>query len=74
MTPEIGLLLLILAATLVLFSLERISADVVALGALVTLILTGLVTADQAFAGFGSLLTVLIYIRSEEHTSELQSP
>jgi di/tricarboxylate transporter len=59
-TPQIGLLLLIIAAALVLFSLERISADVIALGALVTLALTGLVPANQAFAGFGSDVVMMI--------------
>lgn len=60
MTLQISLLLMILAASLVLFSLERIPADVTALGVLLSLILTGLLPADQAFAGFGSATVVLI--------------
>ena len=60
MTPQIGLLLFIIAAALVLFSLERISADVIALGTLLALILTGLVPANQAFAGFGSDVVMMI--------------
>jgi len=59
-TPQIGLLLLIIAAALVLFSLERISTDVIALGTLLALILTGLVPANQAFAGFGSDVVMMI--------------
>jgi di/tricarboxylate transporter len=54
MTPPIALLLAILVCALVLFTFEWVSADVVALGLLLTLSLTGLVPADQAFAGFGS--------------------
>jgi di/tricarboxylate transporter len=60
MTLSIALMLLILAAALVLFSLERIPADVVALGILLTLILTGLLPADRAFAGFGSDAAMMI--------------
>jgi di/tricarboxylate transporter len=59
-TPQIGLLLFIVAAALVLFSLERVSTDVVALGTLLALILTGLVPANQAFAGFGSDVVIMI--------------
>jgi di/tricarboxylate transporter len=48
------LLLALIGAALVLFAFEWVAADVVALGLLLTLILTGLITADQGFAGFGS--------------------
>src|SRR5512143_1242018 len=60
MTFSIALLLAILAAALVLFSIERLPADVVALGVLLTLILTGLLPADRAFAGFGSDAAMMI--------------
>ena len=60
MTEQITLLLLILGIALVLFSLERIPADVVALGVLMSLILTGLLPADSAFAGFGSDTVMMI--------------
>ncbi|MBI4454988.1 MAG: SLC13 family permease [Acidobacteria bacterium] len=43
-----------------MFSLEWVSADVVALGVLLTLVLTGLLPAEQAFAGFGSDTVILI--------------
>ena len=59
MTEQIALLLFILAASLVLFSLERVPADVTALGVLLSLILTGLLPADQAFAGFGSATVMM---------------
>ena len=60
MTPQIATLLAILAAALVLFSFEWVSVDIVALGVLLALILTGLLPPDQAFAGFGSDTVILI--------------
>ncbi|MBI5671132.1 MAG: SLC13 family permease [Chloroflexi bacterium] len=60
MTSEIGLLLLIIAVSLVLFAFEWVSADVVALGVLLSLILTGLLPTDMAFAGFGSDAVMMI--------------
>ncbi len=60
MTPPRALLLLILAIALALFSIEWITADVVALGTLLALILTGLVPAQRAFAGFGSDTVIII--------------
>jgi len=60
MTPQIGTLLAILAAALVLFSFEWISADVVALGVLLALVFFNLVPADRAFAGFGSDTVLVI--------------
>jgi di/tricarboxylate transporter len=60
MTEQITLLLLILGLALVLFSMERIPADVVGLGVLLSLILTGLLPADVAFAGFGSDTVLMI--------------
>lgn len=60
MTPPIALLLGLVAIGLVLFSFERISSDVVALGLLLALILTGLLPVEQAFAGFGSDTVIMI--------------
>ena len=54
MTLEIGLMLGVLALAVVLFSLERVPPDVTALGLLLLVAITGLVTPEQAFAGFGS--------------------
>ncbi len=54
MTGQIALLLLILFVTSVLLAFEWVTADVIALGTLITLILTGLLPAEEAFAGFGS--------------------
>ena len=60
MTFEIGLLLALLGVALALFSVEWIPADVVALGLLLAMVLTGLLPADKAFAGFGSDAVLMI--------------
>jgi di/tricarboxylate transporter len=60
MPPQILLLLLITGSALVFFSFEWVSADVTALGILVALILTGLMPAEHAFAGFGSDTVMMI--------------
>jgi len=60
MTTEIALLLSIIGASVVLFSLEYLPADVIALGILLTLILTGLLPAKAAFACFGSDTVIMI--------------
>jgi di/tricarboxylate transporter len=60
MQTQILLLLSILAAALVLFSFEWVSADVVALGILLALIFTHLLEPEQAFAGFGSDTVIMI--------------
>jgi di/tricarboxylate transporter len=52
MTFEIALLFSIVVAALVLFWWDRFSPDIIALGVLLSLALTGLVPADKAFAGF----------------------
>jgi di/tricarboxylate transporter len=60
MTEQIALTLVVLATAIVLFSIERFPADVIALGILLTLILLGLLPVEQAFAGFGSDAVILI--------------
>jgi len=61
MTPEIMTLLVILGGALMLFITEWVSADVVGLGVLVLLILTGLLPAKTAFEGFGSDTVLMIF-------------
>lgn len=61
MTFEIGLLIGLVVIALILFSLDWISADVVSLGLLVALTLTGLLPADRTFAGFGSDTVLTIF-------------
>src|SRR5688572_19919171 len=61
MTWEIGLLLSIIVLAAILFSLERISPDVIGLALVVLLAVTGLLPKDRAFEGFGSdtVITIL---------------
>jgi di/tricarboxylate transporter len=59
-TLQIGLLLSIVGVSLALFSLERLPPDVVGLGAMLALILTGLLSPAQAFAGFGSATVLML--------------
>ncbi|MEO5960137.1 MAG: SLC13 family permease, partial [Opitutaceae bacterium] len=61
MTFSIVLLLSLVVVALILFSFEWVSSDVVALGLLLTLILTGLLPARDAFAGFGSDTVIMIF-------------
>jgi len=61
MTGQIALLLIVIGVALVLFSLERLPADVIALGILLVLILTGLLPLREAFAGFGSDAVIMIF-------------
>ncbi|NLF74573.1 MAG: SLC13 family permease [Chloroflexi bacterium] len=60
MDGQVALLLAILVVIIVLFAFEWIAADVVAIGLLVTLVLTGMLTMDEAFAGFGSSTFILL--------------
>lgn len=60
MTTEITQMLVILAIAIVLFVTELLRVDVVALLVLLTLMITNLITPDEAFSGFSSpaVLTV----------------
>lgn len=60
MTFPIILLIIIILAALVLFSIETIPADVVALGMMLALILLGILPAGVAFEGFGSDTAIMI--------------
>jgi di/tricarboxylate transporter len=61
MTLEIGIVLAILLAAIVMFVTERIRVDVVALMVLVSLALTGLVTPAEALSGFANLAVVTVW-------------
>ena len=61
MTPDIVLVLLILGIALVLFVTEVIRMDLVSLLVLVTLAVTGLVTANQAISGFSNAAVVTVW-------------
>ncbi|MBE2270695.1 MAG: SLC13 family permease [Anaerolinea sp.] len=60
MTLHIGLLLVIVVVSLVLFALERVPVDVIAIGVMLALIFSGMLTPEEAFAGFGSSTVLLI--------------
>ncbi len=60
MTPEIITCLSILVAAIGLFAWDRVPADVVALGAMLALVFTGLLKPEQAFAGFSSDTVMMI--------------
>ena len=60
MTLSIVILLGIIALAVILFSIEYFPIDVVALIILVVVILTGLLTPEAAFAGFGSNTSMMI--------------
>jgi di/tricarboxylate transporter len=61
MTPQIAIVLTILAAAIVMFVTERIRVDVVALMVLVSLALTGLITPAEALSGFANLAVVTVW-------------
>lgn len=60
MTPQIALVLGIVAIAVFLFWWERVSADVTALGVLLTLVFTGLLPMKKAFDGFSSDAVIMI--------------
>ena len=60
MTMQILICLAILATAVVMFSWDKVPADVVALGVLLAVMGTGLVPVEQALAGFGSGTVLMI--------------
>jgi di/tricarboxylate transporter len=60
MTPDIAICLTILGVAILLFAWDRIPADVIALGVMLTVVATGLLPADKAFAGFSSDTVMMI--------------
>jgi di/tricarboxylate transporter len=59
-TPEIALTLGIVIAAIVLFVSERLPVDVVALMIVLALVVTGLLTPAEAFAGFASPAVIAV--------------
>jgi di/tricarboxylate transporter len=60
MTPDIAICLTILGVAILLFAWDRVPADVIALGVMLTVVATGLLPADKAFAGFSSDTVMMI--------------
>jgi di/tricarboxylate transporter len=54
------LVFLILGVTILFFVLDRIRLDIVALCALLTLLLTGILTVNEALAGFSNTVVIII--------------
>lgn len=61
MTPEIALTLGIIAAAIVLFATDKLRVDVIALLVLLTVGLTGLIDAEEAFAGFSNPAVITVW-------------
>jgi di/tricarboxylate transporter len=61
LTTENVLVLGILAVAILLFISERLRVDVVAMLVLVALVLTGLVTVEEAFSGFASPAVIVVW-------------
>ena len=60
MTYEILVVLSLLAIAMVAFMLERAPVDVIALALVATLILTGILTPEEAFSGFASEVIIVL--------------
>jgi di/tricarboxylate transporter len=61
MTFEIGFVLVLIAVAIVLFATEKLRVDVVAILVLLTLALSGVVTAEEAFSGFASPAVITVW-------------
>jgi di/tricarboxylate transporter len=61
MTPEIALTLAIIAVAIVLFATEKLRVDVIALIVLLTVALTGLISLEEAFAGFANPAVITVW-------------
>jgi len=60
MTPDIAIVLILLFAAMVVFSLEWLSVDVVTLGLVAVLVVTGILTPQEAFSGFANEMLIIL--------------
>ena len=60
MTPAIGIVLAILLVAMVLFWTEAIPSDTTAMAVMLALVVTGILTPGEGFAGFGSDTFVML--------------
>lgn len=60
MSSQIAIVLALLFVAVALFAIERIPIDVVTLLLVIALVLTGVLTAREAFAGFGNDIVITI--------------
>ena len=61
MTFEITLTIAIVVIAVILFATEKLRVDIIALLVLLTLVLSGLIEADQAFLGFASPAVITVW-------------
>ena len=61
MTPEATVVLLILGVAIVLFALELLRVDLVALMVLVSLVVFGILETDEAFASFANPAVITVW-------------
>ena len=61
MTTDVVIVLLILGASIVLFSTERLRVDLVAMLVMLALLVTGILTTDEAFSGFANSAVVTVW-------------
>ncbi|KAA3660674.1 MAG: SLC13 family permease [Chloroflexi bacterium] len=61
MTTDVVLVLLILGVSIVLFATERLRVDLVAMLVLIALLLTGILTTDEAFSGFSNPAVITVW-------------
>lgn len=60
MTPEIGTTLALLVLAIVLFAIERIPVDIIAILLVMALVLTGVLSIQEGLAGFGNDIIITI--------------
>ena len=60
MAPDIAICLTILATALVLFAWDRLPAEVIAIGVMLAVVMTGLLPPEKAFQGFSSDTVMMI--------------
>ena len=60
MTTEIAIVLALLIFAMVLYTTEWVSVDIVALGLLAAIMLSGILTPAEAFAAFGSEIVIVL--------------
>lgn len=61
MTTEIGLVLFILGVAVILFATEKIRVDIVSLLVMLSLLLTRLLTPQEAFSGFSNPAVITVW-------------
>lgn len=60
MTMQIGVVLSLLLIAVVLFAMEKLSVDIITMILLITLIMVGILTPNEAFAGFSQDIIIIL--------------